>query len=259
MTDRPLEGRIIAVAESRELDVFAAMLERRGAQVLRCPLVGILDAPDPAPVLQWIGWFNSGACDDFIVLTGEGLRRLLSCIERHAPQQRAAFLAQLGRVRKITRGPKPARALRELGLKSDIAAEQPTSQGIIEALRELDLQGRAAGVQLYGSEPNLPLTRFLEAAGAVVHLIVRIAAGEVDAIAFTSRAQVERLLGVAEAADQLESLKAALNGICVAAVGPLVADALAAQGIRVDLMPQESYFLKPLTSKLVEALRPSSK
>jgi len=39
------------VPETRELEVFAAMLERRGASVVRCPLVAIHDAPDPAPVL----------------------------------------------------------------------------------------------------------------------------------------------------------------------------------------------------------------
>ena len=272
MTEHPLQGRTIAVAESRELDVFVSMLERRGARVLRCPLVGILDAPDPAPVLEWVRWFNSGACDDFIVLTGEGLRRLLSCIEQHEPGLHAPFIAHLARVRKITRGPKPARALRELGLKPDVAAEVATTAGIIKSLREADLGGRGVGVQLYGTEPNLPLTQFLQEAGAsvrtvapyvyadnthdaeVIELIVHIAAGEVDAIAFTSRAQVERLITVAESAEQGEALKAALDRICVAAVGPVVAEALTAQGIRVDLMPTESYFLKPLTSKLVEAL-----
>src|SRR5215510_10972850 len=66
-----LAGRTIAVPETRELDVFASMLERRGATVLRCPLVTILDAPDPVPVLDWIRWFVSGACDDLILLTGE--------------------------------------------------------------------------------------------------------------------------------------------------------------------------------------------
>ena len=272
MTEPPLQGRTIAVAESRELDVFVAMLERRGARVLRCPLVGILDAPDPAPVLRWLRWFNSGACDDLILLTGEGLRRLLGCIERNEPALQADFLAQLGRVRKITRGPKPARALRELGLKPDIAAEIPTTAGIIEALRGQDLRGRSVGVQLYGLEPNLPLMQFLQQAGAgahsvapyvyadhthdaqVIELIVHMSAGEVDAIAFTSRAQVDRLLAVAEAADQLDALKAALGRICVAAVGPVVAAALTAQEIRVDLMPSESFFLKPLTTRLVEVL-----
>lgn len=272
MTEHPLQGRTIAVAESRELDIFVSMLERRGARVLRCPLVDILDAPDPAPVLKWVHWFNSGACDDLILLTGEGLRRLLACIEHREPTLHAPFLAQLFRVRKITRGPKPARALRDLGLKPDLAAEEPTTQGIITALRQFDLSGRAVGVQLYGTDPNLPLTQFLQQAGATAHtvapyvyadkthdaevieLIVHIAAGEVDAIAFTSRAQVERLITVAEAAEQGEALKAALGRICVAAVGPVVAEALTAQGIKVDLMPTESYFLKPLTSKLVELL-----
>jgi uroporphyrinogen-III synthase len=44
MPDASLSGRTIAVPETRELDVFSSMLERRGATVLRCPLVAILDA-----------------------------------------------------------------------------------------------------------------------------------------------------------------------------------------------------------------------
>ena len=125
MQEQTLAGRTIAVPETRELDVFAAMLERRGATVLRCPLVAILDAPDPQPVLAWIREFNAAAFDDLILLTGEGLRRLLKCIDSNAPELKGEFIAQLARVRKITRGPKPARALRELGLKPDIAAQVP--------------------------------------------------------------------------------------------------------------------------------------
>ena len=45
----PLAGRCIAIAEGRELDVFAGLLTRRGARVLRYPLVRIVDAADPAP------------------------------------------------------------------------------------------------------------------------------------------------------------------------------------------------------------------
>jgi len=50
----PLTGRTIAIPETRELDLFAQMLESRGATTLRCPLVSILDAPDPAPVEAWL-------------------------------------------------------------------------------------------------------------------------------------------------------------------------------------------------------------
>src|ERR1700686_2381134 len=168
MDPQPLAGRTVAVPETRELEVFAAMLERRGASVLRCPLVAIHDAPDPAPVLAFARSFAGGSCDDLILSTGEGLRRILACIERHEPALKTQFLVALASVRKITRGPKPARALRELGLKPDLPAQPPTTAGIIASLAGQDLKGRRVGVQLYGTEPNRPLMEFLERAGAIV-------------------------------------------------------------------------------------------
>jgi uroporphyrinogen-III synthase len=41
----PLANRRIALAECRELDLLARMLEREGAEAARCPLVAIRDAP----------------------------------------------------------------------------------------------------------------------------------------------------------------------------------------------------------------------
>jgi len=268
MTTQPLAGRIIAVPESREIEVFAALLERRGAYVVRCPLVAIRDAPDWASVLDWSRRLAAGALDDLILLTGEGLRRILSCIERHEPALRAQFTDALARVRKITRGPKPAKVLRELGMKPEIAAERPTTDGVIASLRGLDLRGRRMGVQLYGTEPNRPLVDFLDSAGAIVStvapyvyadaadeqavlsLVAQLREGRVDAIAFTSSAQIERLIAVASE----EGARAALANTLVAAIGPVVADTLRRHGIGARLMPEESFFLKPLTSALEEAL-----
>lgn len=268
MNALPLTGRTIAVPETRELDLFAGLLERRGATVLRCPLVAIRDAPDPGPVLAWMRRFAAGGCDDLILQTGEGLRRLLGCIAAHEPALEESFVRELARVRKITRGPKPARALREIGLRADLPAATPTTAGIIETLRAGRLQGRRIGLQLYGTDPNQPLVSFLEAAGAEVfpvapyiyaddaddravrELIARLAGGTVDAIAFTSARQVERLFELAPA----EEVRAALERTLVAAVGPVVARTLSERGARVGLVPEESYFLKPLTAALEEAL-----
>ncbi len=271
MNTQPLTGRTIAVPETRELEIFATMLERRGATVIRCPLVAIRDAPEPRPVLEWCRRFARGECDDLVLLTGEGLRRLLGCIDRHEPDLKGAFASELARVRKITRGPKPARALRELGLKPDIAAESPTTDGVIASLKSHSLAGRRVGLQLYGTEPNRPLVEFLESAGAsvlavapyvyadaaddrAVHdLIARMEAREIDAIAFTSSPQVERLFAVAP--DDI--VRSALANTIVAAVGPVVADTLGSRGVRVRLTPSESFFLKPLTSALEVALAPN--
>lgn len=272
MTEDALNGRTIAIPESRELKLFAELLERRGAQVLRCPLLSIVDAPDPAPVLAWIERFNAGTCDDLILYTGEGLRRLLSCIEQHEPELRAGFVAQLARVRRITRGPKPGRVLRELGLKPDLTADPATTDGLLELLRSEPLRGRRIGVQLYGQESNQRLTDFLGTAGAevstvapyayadetadgkVLELVDRLYAGTVDAIAFTSAGQVERLHRVAERSGRTADLHDGLARCIVAAVGPVVAAALHERELHVDVQPQESYFLKPLTQALIENL-----
>lgn len=265
-------GLRIAVPETRELDVFSNLLQRRGAEVLRCPLVAIRDAPDPQPVLVWLRAFCDGACDDLILLTGEGLRRLLALAEREDAALLQRFIERLASVRKISRGPKPGRALREIGLRTDIEAAQPTTAGVIQTLATLDLKGRRIGVQLYGSEPNLPLQQAIISASAslsivapyvyadavdkqaVEQLIDRLAAGEVDAIAFTSMAQVDRLQRVAVESGRESELKAGLQRTVVAAVGPVVADALKAHGVSVQAMPADAYFMKPLMRVMGEAL-----
>ncbi|MGC3983155.1 MAG: uroporphyrinogen-III synthase [Steroidobacteraceae bacterium] len=266
LIDSALKGKVVAVPEARQLDVFCGLLERRGATVLRRPLVAIKDAPDPQPVLAWLEKFNAGNCSELILLTGEGLRRLLSCLDQHRPEWKPAFLQRLAEVRTITRGPKPARVLRELGLQPTFSAAAPTTAGVIETLRGIDLRGHTVGVQLYGAEPNLPLIDYLRSAGVqplivapyiyadavddaqVRDLIARMADGAVDIIAFTSMAQINRLFAVGE----LQSLKAAFARVQVAAVGPVVRDALAQHGVMANCMPEDSFFMKPLVTVMGE-------
>jgi uroporphyrinogen-III synthase len=274
MSDRPasgpLSGRRIALPETRELDRLARMFEEQGAETLRCPLVAIRDAPDPAPVREWL---TRLPFDDLVLFTGEGLRRLYGFAQRSDLEQ--IFLDGLRAARKITRGPKPERALRELGLKSDLRAEEPTTDGLIATLSSVDLQGRRVGVQLYPGNPNTRFTDFLRQAGAepdpvlpyvyastaddeeVVELIDRMADGAVDAIAFTSSPQVQRLFEVAVATRHEETLRAALRGIQIGAVGPVVAEELRRRGVEVTIIPDRSYFMKPLVSAIVTALAPS--
>ncbi len=46
-------------------------------------------------------------------------------------------------------------------------------------------------------------------------------------------------------------LQSALNELFVAAVGPVVAQSLVEYGVSVDVTPQDSYFMKPLTRAIV--------
>ncbi|MGM0451193.1 MAG: uroporphyrinogen-III synthase [Pseudomonadota bacterium] len=266
----PLAGLRIALPETRQLDVLAQMVERRGAETWRCPLVSILDTPDQGPVRAWLERFNAGSMDDLILLTGEGLRRLSAAAEREGCHD--DFVAALGRTRLITRGPKPVNALRELGLKNDLTAEKATTDGVMATLREHELDGRTVGVQLYGEEPNKRLTDFLEQKGASVDRVApyiyadesnrgQVAAlaeglvrGDLDAIAFTSQAQVKRLMEVAEGIGMQPAVIEALNQLLVVAVGPIVADKLAQYSVGVDVMPEESWFMKPMVRALIDRL-----
>lgn len=267
MTSPALRGRRIVVPESRELDLFAAMLERHGAETLRCPLVAIEDVADPAPVEAWLKRLAAGAHDDLILMTGEGVTRLLAFAERAG--LRDTVLAAMARARKTIRGPKPARALREVGLAPDIAAEPATTDGVIAALSRVDLAGRRVGVQLYPGNPNPKLTDFLAGAGAtadpvlcyryasdaessrVAEIIAELASGRVDLIAFTSSPQLRRLQDVARDLALEDELHRALRRTRIAAIGPVTADAVRAAGFDVDIEPAASFHLKPLVNAIV--------
>jgi uroporphyrinogen-III synthase len=266
-----LAGKTMAVPETRELDVMAQLFEQRGATVIRCPLVAILDAPDVKPIEAWLRRFVAGGCDDLVLFTGEGMRRLLRFAERIDLQD--AFIEALGRVRKITRGPKPVRALREIGLAADLQAAEPTTEGIIAALAALNLTGRTVGVQLYGDEPNFPLMNFLARAGAeadpvapyvyasnvddarVADLIDRIAAGAVDVIAFTSASQVRRLWDVAHKRGIEAPLRTGLAHAVVAAVGPVTATEATRFGMNPAIMPSRVHSMKPLVNEIAAAMQ----
>jgi len=261
----PLHNRTIALAEGRQLEELAQMLEKEGATVLRCPMVSILDAPDPEPVLAWLRDLIADRFEYVVLLTGEGVRRFLACAER--PGLREAVIAALGRTRTVTRGPKPGRALKEIGLTPTLVAESPTTEGVIASLRKEQLGGRTVGVQLY-SESNPPLTQFLEQAGArvrtvlpyvyapaadaerVVALIGRMAAGEVDLLVFTSSPQVDRLYEVAAECGVGAALQQGLERAQVAAVGPVVADNLHRRGCRVDVCPEQGFVMKNLVQHI---------
>jgi uroporphyrinogen-III synthase len=266
-----LSGRRIVVPETRELGQLLRMLEERGADAVPCPMIAIRDAPDTAPVEAWLRRFAKGTRDDLVLMTGEGLRRLLGFARRLDLEP--AFLVALAATRKITRGPKPVRALREMGLTTDVPADEPTTEGVIAALERLDITGRRVGVQLYPGNANERLLKFLEGAGAeadpvlpyvyasevddarVIAVIAEMAAGQIDAIAFTSAPQVRRFRDVARAFGREAELGQGFKRTVVAAVGPIVAAELDALGVRVDVTPRDNtFFMKPLVRELAAAL-----
>ena len=270
MADR-LNGYRILILESREEAQFSRLLAEQGAHVVQCPMFTIHDAPDPKPIEAWIRRFIERPCDDLVLMTGEGLRRLMNVAQRVDVEQ--DFVTALGKVRKFARGPKPGRALREIGLEPQMTTEKPTSEGIAEMLARVDLSGHRVGLQLYPDKDHSVLIGAITARGAevdtvapyvydaqaadanIVTAIEEMAQGRIDAIALTNLGQVRRLFEVAEARQCEAQLRDGLARTPIASVGPVVSDELKSHGLRADISPaNDAYFMKPLISAMAAAL-----
>jgi len=256
-----LKGKTVALAEGRQLEELAQMLEKEGAIALRYPMINILDAPDTASVVTWLHDLIADKFAYVILMTGEALRRLLGFADRQGI--RPEVIAALSRTRTITRGPKPVRALKEVGLSPTNVAGSPTTEGVIATLRNELLRGQSVGVTLYG-EPNPTLVQFLVQSGATVHtvlpyvyapasegdkvvdLINRTAKGDIDVIIFTSSPQVDRLYQVASEKGLENELRQGLAQARIAAVGPVVAEHLGRRGAKVDICPDQGFVMKNL-------------
>ncbi|MBV1915042.1 MAG: uroporphyrinogen-III synthase [Pseudomonadales bacterium] len=271
MPDQPFSGKTIALPESRMLDVLANLFEQRGAQTLRCPLVSIHDTDNREAADQWIRDFIETPPDDFIIFTGEGIRRLLKFSEQIG--LRESFITAISQTRTLARGPKPTAALRSISMTPSLTAAHPSTDGIISTFESLNLEQRRVSVQLYGQEPNHKLIHFLEQKDAIVEtvapylyaseseqqqveqLIEALIQHKVDAMVFTSTTQLNRLLKVSTKLNVQQALIKALNSIKTAAVGPVVGDALVAANIQVDFMPENKFFMKPMVAEMARGWR----
>ena len=274
MADR-LNGYRILILETREEAQFSRLLTEQGADVLHCPMFTIHDAPDSAPIEAWIRRFIEKPCDDLVLMTGEGLRRLMKVARRIDLDQ--DFIAAVGRTRKFARGPKPGRALREIGLEPQATTEKPTSEGIAEMLSRVDLRDHRVGLQLYPDKDHSALIGAIAAQGAeidavlpyvydaqaadtnIVTAIDEMVQGRIDAIALTNLGQVRRLVEVARAHGCEDKLRDGLARTLIASVGPVVSDELKSHGLRTDIYPaNDAFFMKPLISAMAAALGKTS-
>ncbi len=248
------KGFHIASLESRRADDMARLISRSGGVAHVSPSMREVPIEPNRGAIDFAYRLMTGHISIVILMTGVGFRYLLRAIERHLDQQR--FLDSLSDVVTICRGPKPAAAMREVGLTPTYRVPEPNTWR--EMLQTIDanvsIANQIVGVQEYGVT-NASLVAGLEARGATVEPVrvygwefpeetgpleenVRaLAAGERDMLLLTSAHQVVNMLRMAETLDIVDQLRDGLYRTVIASIGPTTTQMLEECDIHVDMEP----------------------
>jgi uroporphyrinogen decarboxylase len=250
-------GLSVVAFESRMAAETAAMIRRRGGVATVAPSMREVALEDNHAAFDFARRLLAGEFDVVIFLTGVGVRELFRIIETRHP--RASLVHALGAAVTLARGPKPVKALRDLGLAPSIAVAEPntwrevlaglaglapplTLAGKRVALQEYGVSNRelVAGLQVRGAEVvSVPVYRWAlpEDRGPLRAAIGQIAACSANVVLFTSSNQVINVMQTAEADGLGGDLRRGLAGAAVCSIGPVCSAELRAHGVAVDLEP----------------------
>src|ERR1700722_16237762 len=135
-------GLRVVAFESRMAAEVATMIERRGGVAIIAPAMREVPREDNHAALDFAERLLAGEFEAVIFMTGVGTRALFAAMEtRH---QRAELVSALAAIVTVARGPKPIRAMRDLGIEPSIVVPEPnTWREVLSALAsELDLKGQ---------------------------------------------------------------------------------------------------------------------
>ena len=244
-----MQGKRVAVLESRLGRELAELVAGRGAQPFHAPALAELPDLDPQAIAALVKSLEARPAKLAIFQTGVGTRALFAATDSLALTVR--FISLLKGTTIAARGPKPTGALRQRGVHIDRSAADPfTTRELLDCLKDVPVKGERVVVQRYGSV-NVELDQALEARGAEVieiptyrwslpqdtallaELVGRLERGEMDAVLFTNAEQVRNLFLVSKKLNK--DVQGALNRTLVASIGPVASAALREAGVKVGV------------------------
>jgi uroporphyrinogen-III synthase len=274
-------GLRVLSLESRRAAEIARLIQNNGGQAIVVPSTREVPIGATPEITEFVAGLLQGKFHVVIFLTGVGTRALAQAAESVCPKNE--FVAALGRIAIIARGPKPVAALKELGVPITLNVPEPnTWREVLQALdankEKVPLRGQNIAVQEYGA-PSEELQEGLIERGAKVspvhvyewalpedttplkNAVTAILQKEVDIVLFTSSIQIHHLLQIAEEMNERAQTLKSLNEIVIASIGPTTSETLKSYGIAVDMEPSHpkmGFLLKETADQSAELLRKKS-
>lgn len=253
MDRRKLEGKRIAITGPRKTEELGRMVEKQGGIPLARPAQGTVFLDDEEAKAE-LSWTLGISFDWYIFTTGIGIETMMELSRQLGMEER--FLEKLRSARIAARGYKAIGALKKLGLEPMVRDPDGTSAGLVREFASFSLRGQRVALQLHG-DPSPTLVEMLRREGAdyseilpyrhippaeedLERLVAEIIAGDVDAVLFTSGAQVRFPFQYAKRTGRLAALQEAFRqGTVATAVGKFTAECLREEGIVRIVVPQE--------------------
>jgi uroporphyrinogen-III synthase len=247
MLDRPLDGFVVGVTADRRAEEQSEMLRRRGARVLRAPVIRTLPLAADEGIRSATEALVAQPPTFVVANTGIGIRSWFGAAESWGLGE--ALREALMSARVLARGPKAAGAMLTAGLPVEWRAPSESLAEVVDAILTSPVEQPRVAFQLDGGMEQPEVQRLRDAGADVVEvpvyswslpederpalrLVDAADADRLDAITFTSAAAVRNLFQIAERNGRADDLRQALSGRVVAVcVGPVCAEAAAELGV----------------------------
>jgi uroporphyrinogen III methyltransferase/synthase len=256
---KPLLGRKVVVTRNREqAGELAVRLERKGAEVLRLPLLSIVPSTDPE--VEEEVFEELGSYDWIVFSSANGVRCFFDLLIEKYEDLRA-----FGNLRVAAVGEATARAVRAYHLRVDLIPNRATAEDLAEALIATGELEHAKVVVVTGNlgrdvlidrlnEARAIVDRFpvyrTEKTGLTDHSGARVFREHgADAVLFTSSSAVRSFADQAEALKLGPDAKRPLAG----SIGPITSETMRKVGMPVDFVAKKST-LDDLVDALCSAL-----
>lgn len=242
--------RVISL-ESRRSAEMSQLIRNQQGEPVQAPSMREAPMERNEEVYRFGERLFAGAFDMMILLTGVGTRLLNKALAERYPEER--FAEALRGITTVVRGPKPAAALRELGVTPTVFVPEPNTWRELLASVDERPEKRIA-VQEYG-RTNDELIAGLRSRGAAVetvriyrwelpedtgpleHAVKLIANGEAQVLLLTTSIQIAHLFQVAERMGLAGEVRRELPRIVIASIGPTTTESLEEFGFHPDLEP----------------------
>lgn len=251
---RPLCGRKIIVTRAAEqAGEFSAKLATRGATVLECPTIRLVE-PESWQLLD-VAIRELSSYDWLILTSGNAVRFFFQRLGSLGLDARALASCKVCAV-----GPRTADAFRMFGVRPDVVPKEYKAEGVVDEFSRLDLKGTKilfpkadkarelipCELKRMGAQVDGPVAyRNILPDRLPPEALFALEKRSVDCITFTSSSTVQNLAAMLGEELLLDMLK----GVTVASIGPITSKSCRDLGLKVDIEPA-SYTLDALTAAL---------